>query len=95
VEAAGPTVNYAVVWQPTAVNQLAELWSEADDRAALTRATDHIDAILADRPDDVGESRAGNRRLVIEPPIAVFYEVVEPDKLVRVLRVQPWRPRLP
>jgi hypothetical protein len=38
-------------------------------------------------PLGIGESREGNRRVLIEWPLAAFYEVSEPDRMVKVLRV--------
>jgi plasmid stabilization system protein ParE len=80
-------VNYTVVWQPTAENQLAAAWVDAKDRRAVTRASDQIDTLLGAVPDRVGESRDTGRRVLVVLPLVVTYEVIEDDKLVRVLRV--------
>ena len=81
-------MNYTVIWQPTAEQQLATAWVDATNRPAVTRASDQIDILLGFVPTQVGESRdAGSRVLVVEP-LVVIYEVIEDDKQVRVLRVR-------
>jgi hypothetical protein len=82
-------MKYTVLWKPTAENMLATLWTEAPDRAVVTRAADTIDSLLAQNPLEHGESRAGNRRVVYELPLAVDIEVLTSDMTVHVLRV--WR----
>lgn len=80
-------MNYTVVWQPTAQNQLADIWVNATDQAAVTRASAQVDALLGRSPDQVGEARSANRRVLFEPPLVVTFEIIEDDKQVRVLRV--------
>jgi hypothetical protein len=72
-----------------AEGRLADLWTAGPDRAAVTAAADTIDSMLARRPRDLGESRPGGTRILIEKPLAVLYEVVEDDRRVYVLDV--WR----
>ena len=81
-------MNYTVVWQPTAEQQLATAWVDASDRGAVTRAAERIDTLLGLAPNQVGESRDAGRRILVVSPLVVTYEVVEDDKLVRVLRVR-------
>jgi plasmid stabilization system protein ParE len=80
-------MSYSVTWQPAAENQLADLWLNAPDRDAITAAADRIDRLLSRDPANVGESRAGSRRVVIDSPLVVFYEVREAQQAVYVLRV--------
>jgi hypothetical protein len=82
-------MKYEVVWRPVAEGRLADLWTAGPDRAAVTSAADAIDSTLARRPRDLGESRRGGTRILIEKPMAVLYEVVEDDRRVYVLDV--WR----
>jgi plasmid stabilization system protein ParE len=81
-------MNWAVIWQPTAEDQLAELWMAADDRAALADAADAIDALLRRDPLAQGESRHDNLRIFLHGPLVVDYEVDASRRLVRVLRVR-------
>jgi plasmid stabilization system protein ParE len=82
-------MKFTVVWKPSAQAMLAHLWSTASDRSAVARAADAIDVLLRRNPLDVGEERSENKRILIVPPLAVHYRVLEADCLVRVLKV--WR----
>lgn len=87
-------MNYTVVWQPSAVQLLAGLWTDAGDRDGMTMATNRIDSELARDPLGVGESRASGRRILIHTPLAVLYRVSEPDCLVTVTAVWRWSDRI-
>lgn len=80
-------MNFDVWWIPAAEDQLAEIWMAAADRNAVTQAADRIDTALSADPLGVGESRPDRYRVLIEMPLVVYYEVSEPDRRVRVLRV--------
>jgi plasmid stabilization system protein ParE len=80
-------MNYAVVWTKAALDQLAEAWVNAADRAAVQRASNRIDALLGSAPRAHGESRGGNDRLRFEPPLAVYYRIDDSDKKVFVISV--------
>jgi len=83
-------VIFTVVWKPTATDELAEIWLNAQDRAAVTASANQIDRSLRSDPATVGESRSGNRRIVFVPPLGVDFEVHELDRRVDVLRVWAW-----
>ena len=82
-------MRFTVTWNHRTQNELADLWANADSpsRQAITRASHHIDQLLADDPELVGESRSAGRRVLFERPLAVLFEVSEPDRLVTVLHV--------
>jgi hypothetical protein len=82
-------MKYTVVWKPSAETMLAHLWNTAADRNAVAQAADTIDALLGRDPLREGESRADTMRVLFAPPLAVHYEVLEDDCLVRVVKV--WR----
>lgn len=46
--------RYTVEWSPVALDQLADLWSEADDRNAVADASDRIDQLLVYNPERKG-----------------------------------------
>ena len=81
-------MSYTVLWKPAAEGQLADIWTSANDRDAVTAAADGIDARLRRDPLGAGESRSGIRRVLFAPPLAVDYEVREPDRTDYVLRVR-------
>ncbi|MBI1902732.1 MAG: hypothetical protein HYS13_16655 [Planctomycetia bacterium] len=84
-------MRYTVVWQPLAEGSLADLWTAATDRTAIAQAADRIDTVLGRDPMSVGESRSGSARILIVGPLVVYYEVIEGDRIARVLDV--WRVR--
>jgi hypothetical protein len=53
----------------------------------MTEAANQIDVWLKHAPDQVGESRPENRRILLEPPLGVIYEIEEMDRIVNVLQV--------
>ncbi|NUQ63578.1 MAG: hypothetical protein HUU20_13970 [Pirellulales bacterium] len=80
-------MNYTVVWRPTAERTLAQIWTEAVNRQAITDAADLIDAMLGSSPRAVGESRAGNTRILTVTPLSIYYDVHDEDRLVAVWAV--------
>jgi hypothetical protein len=80
---------FEVFWTPSALRDLAALWIDADAslREAVTIAAAEIDSLLANSPDDVGESRAANRRITFLSPLGLVFEVSSPDRRVIVLHV--------
>jgi len=63
----------------------------APDRAGVTSATHQIDQLLAADPLHQGRWLYGTTRVLILPPVAVAFEVIEDDKRVHVLAA--WRER--
>jgi len=80
---------FTAVWNPSSLDELADLWLNAPDRSAVTQAANRIDQLLKQDPYANSESRSGNSRVMIEPPLVVNYEVSDDDCLVTVLGV--WR----
>jgi hypothetical protein len=87
-------MRYTVIWQPLAEEKLATIWIDAADRGAITVAAIEIDRRLKKNPESLGESRGGNTRWVVVPPLAVHFDVHQEDRVVRVLTVRsiPTRP---
>lgn len=80
-------MNYTVVWGNDAEDEIARLWLDAQDRAALAAAVDAIDAVLGRDPFGVGESREGRRRILIVSPVGVIYSVKRQDRIVEVTKI--------
>ncbi len=80
-------MTFTVVWRPSAESKLAEIWAGAPDRQAVTDAADSIDSLLHTAPLHVGESRLDNIRVLSVPPLTVYYDVYEKDRLVAVWAV--------
>jgi hypothetical protein len=78
-------VTFTVVWEKAAEARLASLWiASPSERNTITARVAGLEAALRCDPLNVGESRGGNRRMVIDHPIAMRFTVSEPDRLVRV-----------
>jgi plasmid stabilization system protein ParE len=86
-------VTYHVDWTPTAQNELAAIWNAAQDRAAVTAASDEIDRLLARDAPALGEARADNFRVYLHPPLGVDFQVFPAERRALVVRV--WRVRRP
>jgi plasmid stabilization system protein ParE len=81
-------MKYTVIWRPSAEADLADLWIEATDRAAVTQAAAEINRMLTADPLNAGESRSGSDRIVFIPPLMALVEVRELDRLVVVMHVR-------
>jgi hypothetical protein len=82
-------MKYTVVWKPAAERGLTELWLAGADREAINNAAHQIDRLLQFDPQEIGESREVDHRIMFEPPLGCTFSVHPNDLLVRVLRV--WR----
>jgi hypothetical protein len=81
-------MNYTVIWEPPAENDLAAAWIASADRPAITRAAHQLDQDLAQDPFARGFPRDSSvNRTAIEIPIGIEFEIIEDGKKVRVLRV--------
>jgi hypothetical protein len=80
-------MTFTVIWVNRAEQELANVWLNASDPAAITAAADRIDRLLQRDPLGVGESRAGPNRILFEGPLGVLYQVIEPTRTVLVLSV--------
>ncbi|MBI1900144.1 MAG: hypothetical protein HYS13_03380 [Planctomycetia bacterium] len=81
-------MRFTVVWDDEALNQLAVIWLDADDRAAVTSAQAAIDAELAMAPASKGTSVSEGLRRLVKSPLQVLFEVADADRLVRVTAVR-------
>jgi hypothetical protein len=86
-------MKWTVLYRLSAQAQLANIWLGALDPQAVADGADEIDRILASRPLDVGESRNGNSRVIIQPPLTALYDVYPDDALVEVFAVCYWKRR--
>jgi plasmid stabilization system protein ParE len=81
-------MNFTVLWTVEAQDELTEIWLSHWDRAGVTAATHRIDTLLARDPEDQGESRPDDRRIMFDSPLVVIYRIVEADRQVIVSRVR-------
>ncbi|NUQ62498.1 MAG: hypothetical protein HUU20_08415 [Pirellulales bacterium] len=86
---------FRVAWKQTALNELAQAWTQADadQRAAITAAVQAIDRTLQIEPESQGESRSHDQRVLFEAPLGVVYEVAPRLSSVTVVHVWAFRRR--
>ena len=79
-------MKWTVVWLPGAQEDLTNLWLAATHRQGVREAADWIDHALAQDPDRLGIV-APDGHFVERSPLAVAFEILPDDCLVRVLQV--------
>lgn len=64
-------------WTDEARDELADIWVAAtvEERTEIERAVLRADRLIVADPTGAGESRGGNARVVIVPPLTVWYRV--------------------
>ena len=77
---------YTLTYTPSAQDDLALVWVNAPDRQAVADASDRIDRELRVDPDLKGQPQE-DHRVYVHYPLAVAYEVIPDDRLVRVIGV--------
>jgi hypothetical protein len=80
-------MKWRVIWQPEAGRRLTELWLASRRRQAITESAYEFDAILALNPEDAGESREENRRVVLIEPLGARIQIDIANRTVSVLTV--------
>jgi hypothetical protein len=89
-------MNYTVAWPDAIINELARqyvLARHAGFRTAFTQAVHRAEQRLSDDPFKDTESRGATSRVLIEPPVTVYYRI-EPDRRqVTIIDVLFARPR--
>lgn len=83
-------MSHTVVWLPAAEEELAELWLTASDRDAITRASLEIECLLRIDPENEGESRQDQRRVLIAvavcDPVRQLFTIY-PDSLLTIREI--------
>lgn len=83
-------MNWRIVWLDAAIADVARHYlrglSERQS-SAVTTSMAVVDQLLAASADAVGESRAGNARVTIIPPLVVRFEVDSEQRVAVVVEV--------
>ena len=79
-------MSYAVTWTPEAEDQLAAVWMAAVNSAAVTRAAERAELLLANDPLSCGTEFYGDR-LLTSGPLHIVYAVHLPARSVTVTMV--------
>jgi len=87
--------RFLVIWSQVALDSITFAWSEAPSelRHAILKAWRRIDDVLAENPEEVGESRDDGRRIWFEYPLGVLFRVNVENKEVRLLQVWTFKKR--
>lgn len=83
-------MKYRVVWRESSqvfLDQSVFIAMEMAGGESVLAAYKTVNAQLAHRSDEVGESREGSERVLIVGPLAAFYEVFEASATVMIYRV--------
>jgi hypothetical protein len=80
-------MSFTVTWLDEAVEEYFHLWSDPRLREAILPAGQRIEATLELSPNEVGESRPDNVRIIFEPPLAAIYEVFLYERKVNIIRI--------
>ena len=81
-------MNYRVQWDAHAFRKLRQIWVRANEPQSALQAFDLIEQQLSIDADEKGESRPGNRRILIVPPLGVIFRA-RPD-LGEVMILDAW-----
>lgn len=78
--------RFHVDWLPDAIDDLAEIWLRAANRASVNFASAMIDQRLAESPSEWGkEVREGLCEFSV-PPVRVLFAVDDANHIVEILR---------
>ena len=80
-------MSHTVIWVAAAARRLASLWNNSTRRQEITAASDEIDRLLRRDPENQGESREDDLRILLVPPLGVTFKVDSPNRIVHVLDV--------
>jgi len=80
--------RYTVVWLRSAQDELADLWTDADDRSAVSSATNAIDVQLSEDAHQKGIELSEGLRAFFVPPLRILFAVREDDYLAEILLVR-------
>lgn len=78
-------MKYRVSWDPDAFRNLLKQWNAAGKPHAATKAFDSIETVLGTDAHQCGESRAGDQRILLVPPLGVVFEARQDAGEVMIL----------
>jgi plasmid stabilization system protein ParE len=84
-------MKYTVVWTRFAEGELASIWINSSRRNEVSRAAERIDRLLRRNPQNQGESRIHETRILLVPPLGVSFGISTEDRRVEVLDVWEFR----
>ncbi|MCI0365831.1 MAG: type II toxin-antitoxin system RelE/ParE family toxin [Phycisphaerales bacterium] len=79
-------MRYRVIFSPQADRDLVDLWLESDEQRAITEAVDDLVRRLEANPMQVGESRREMRRIALQWPVGIEFDINESSQEVHIYR---------
>ena len=80
-------MTFRVEWETAALDDLDQIWREADDKEGIENTAVRINTELTYQPLSAGESRDNGRRVLFKFPLIVWFRVLAERQEVRVLHV--------
>ncbi|MEN1680190.1 MAG: type II toxin-antitoxin system RelE/ParE family toxin [Planctomycetota bacterium] len=80
--------RYRVNSSPTAIADLATIWTGLKDRSAVSAASDTADIELADDPKGAGDHLSEGLWLLKVAPLRLYFTIDEDDLLVTITNVR-------
>lgn len=77
-----------VLWVTSAEGELAEIWMASFSRNDVAAASQSIDARLTDDAESNGVRLSEGLWAIEESPVRVIYEILDDDRVVRILKVK-------
>ena len=71
-------MKYTVIWKPSALQKLAQIWLSARNRDDVSHAVSDIEQHLA-RNASAAETYLAGTRLIVRPPLVIVYEIDHGD----------------
>lgn len=82
--------HFRLHWQPRALDDLADIWIKARDRAAVNMAVDLIEAQLTDNPTGWGTQLSEGLYQISIRPVRLLFTCDANQGIVKVLRARRW-----
>ncbi|HQR05408.1 MAG TPA: hypothetical protein PLN21_01230 [Gemmatales bacterium] len=79
-------MKWTVVWLPSALDDLADIWRRSNRRSLISSASDKIDELLKRDAENQGFIQR-NKRVLHLRPLSVSFEIIPVDRLVRIVQV--------
>ncbi len=79
---------WLVEWTLSAEDETAEIWIQAPDPKAVTKALALIEKRLAQNPEGAGEYKSEGLYVLLVPPIRIYYTIEVVRRRVEVTDVR-------
>lgn len=80
-------MRFTVLWDPSVVNDVANLWMSSKDPGEIQRAADFFDLVLRHEADRRGIPYGRGERLLTHGPLAASFVVSMDDRIARITQV--------